>query len=107
MRTLENTMRFLAGLALLAFAGVAALYALTLYWDVGLPGPHEPGVMHTTSITLGGVTLVGWQMYASYLLLGGVALVLALCGTLLIAKTAIRLTRRCSEPLAAPRSTFR
>jgi hypothetical protein len=92
-------MRFAAGLALIVLAIAAGFYALLIYWAVGWPSSRQPGVMHTTSITFGSLTLVGWQMYASYFVLAALALAFLAGGFALLVITLFRLTRRSSERL--------
>ena len=49
---------------MIVLATLFALLSMLLYLDVGFPWTVlPPHIMHTTSITMFGIKLVGWQMY--------------------------------------------
>lgn len=74
------------------------LYAMLFLIQVGPLGPPRPGYI---SISLGPVTLVGWQMHAPYFVLWSLATALGAGSAWLVGNTLFRLTTRCSQPLAS------
>lgn len=95
MSPLSCIIRFAVALTLMILAIFVFLYAMLFLMNVGPLGPPRPGYMQTTAISLGPVTLVGWQMHIPYFVLWALATALGAAGAWLVGNTLFRLVKQC------------
>jgi hypothetical protein len=83
---------------MIVLAPLFAMLSVLLYWEIGFPWTVQPPhIMQTTSVTLFGVTLVGWQMYFVDAALALFALLLAV-GSIYLAVRAFVNPFRYGQP---------